>query len=91
MALPGNEKLYFLEQEVGAVAVEQAQQEGIEQTISRLEAQRILEGDEIMMQLQREIVIVSKFVSTLITPVSLRGEEEISNPENTSMEEYTLQ
>jgi hypothetical protein len=71
--------------------VAQAQQEGIEQTMDRSEAQRLLEEAERMMQLQRETVIVSEVASVLITPVTLGREEELATPENTSMEEYTPQ
>jgi hypothetical protein len=44
-----------------------------------------------MMKLQRETVIVLEVASVLITPITLGGEQEKGNPENTSMEEYTLQ
>jgi hypothetical protein len=44
-----------------------------------------------MIQLQREIVIVSKVAYVVITPVTLKREEELEAPENTSMEEYNTQ
>jgi hypothetical protein len=45
MAMSGNEQLDFLEQTIGAVVVAQAQQEGIEQTMDRSEAQRLVDDD----------------------------------------------
>jgi hypothetical protein len=59
MALSRNEQLDFLEHTVGAIVVAQAQQEGLEKTVDRSKAQRLLEEAERMMKLQRETVIVS--------------------------------
>jgi hypothetical protein len=91
MALSGNEQLDFLEKTVGAVSMAQAQQEGIEQTMDILEAQRFLEEVERMMQVQREIFIVPEVTSILINPDTLGGEEEKETPENTSTNNYTSQ
>jgi hypothetical protein len=43
-----------------------------------------------MMQVKREIVIVPAVTFVLITPVTLKGDEEKETAKNNSMEECTL-